>query len=100
MSSTGGTGRSVFCFVCRKKLKSAISGKDKVAWGDPPAGGTCWDTPGNLGSDAFDPGGVAKLQICVCDACLLERSDLAVEYRLRSSGFQVGKFEPKRAVPP
>jgi len=64
--------RPLPCFVCRKNLTLAFSGKPN----GQPADAVMFHAYGQYGSTAFDPQDDSQLQVNVCDECLNERRDL------------------------
>ena len=61
-----GASDPVPCIVCGKVLQSAIPGAI-----NQPYAGTAFMTTGHYGSTAFDPMDGSRLEIIVCDPCLI-----------------------------
>lgn len=59
------------CLMCGKLLKSVLPSPDV----NQPMGGTSFTTQGHYGSTLFDPMDGTRLELNVCDPCLLERRD-------------------------
>lgn len=61
------------CFKCSKVLKPVWDGNDV----NQPNDGVCFETHGNYGSTVFDENDGAKLEINICDQCLIDgRADV------------------------
>src|SRR5688572_27837829 len=69
------------CIVCDKPLESVYSGEVDTGTNTPYAG-TVFDSAGGYGSTVFDPmNHVERLEITVCDECLVKKST-SVYYRI------------------
>lgn len=55
------------CIACRKELENILGQK-----GLQPLDGTAFWSSGHYGSTVFDPMDCSKLEIVVCDECLLK----------------------------
>ena len=68
MENENNEPNKLFCIVCEKELKNYMLD------GVQPSEGVCFNTSGHYGSTVFDPMNASKLEICVCDKCLLDKS--------------------------
>jgi hypothetical protein len=69
------------CFVCGKKLKTAIPDETNLPFGatiNLPFGATVFKTYGNYGSTVFDPMDQSFLELNICDECLIKNRDLVL----------------------
>lgn len=58
------------CLLCRKELESIVKP------GPQPAGAVMFTSPGTFGSGVFDDIDGSRLQINICDECLISNHDL------------------------
>lgn len=72
------------CFCCEKDIGHAgpPDGEDSIS--NPPDDATYWQTLGNYGSTVFDGGEFTgeRLEMFVCDKCLVEKAHLVYHYRV------------------
>ena len=63
------------CIICGEELESAMKSKPEI---NQPYEGTVFFTYGHYGSTVFDPQSPTnriRLEITVCDSCLIERKN-------------------------
>lgn len=87
------------CFCCEKDIEHAGPPDSEDTISNPPDNATYWQTPGNYGSTVFDCGEFTgeRLEMYVCDECLLKKAHLVYHYRV---GSQVVDVEDLKVFKP
>ncbi len=72
------------CIICEKVLIGSIDHEETQSFSEPPDGATVWNSEGNWGSTVYDqPGAFCdnKLEIVICDECLVKKQKFVLEFR-------------------
>jgi hypothetical protein len=95
MPSADGKKITRNCFVCEKTISSALTGKLRHEFCEPPESATCWTTRGSYGSRMFDAdvGNLnEELEICICDDCLEKKQALVYRFVVEKRTVAVARF--------
>jgi hypothetical protein len=73
------------CIICEKELESSVGFTNDMDFQDPPSKATCFSSSGNFGSAVFDPMDGTRIEISVCDDCLLWKKQFVIGFSTKTT---------------